>query len=99
LIDVAHEQNETATTIVIADNGPGIPDHVREKIFTPFFSSRPSGTGLGLALAQKIINLHEGRISFDAGRTRGAVCRVVLPVYTDQYAQSSVSDPSAAKKG
>ncbi len=98
-IDITLEQNEMATAIIIADNGPGIPDRAREKIFTPFFSSRPSGTGLGLALAQKIINLHEGRISFDAGRTRGAVCRVVLPVYTGQYAQPSVSNPSAAKKG
>ena len=66
--------------IVISDNGPGIPEDIIDKIFTPFFSSKPSGTGLGLALTQKIIQLHEGFISFDRGRSQGAVCRINLPL-------------------
>ncbi len=66
--------------ISVSDDGPGIPDSLREKIFTPFVSSKPSGTGLGLALARKIINLHGGSIAFDAAPDRGAVCRISLPL-------------------
>lgn len=61
------------------DNGPGIPDQIRERLFTPFVSSKPSGTGLGLALAGKIVSLHGGNIAF-ADQTAGeTICRVTIP--------------------
>ncbi len=66
--------------ISVIDDGPGIPESLRENIFTPFVSSKPSGTGLGLALARKIINLHGGSIGFDVVSGPGAVCRISLPV-------------------
>lgn len=97
-IDMTLEWDKSALRIIVADTGPGIADNIRDKLFTPFFSSKPSGTGLGLALAQKIINLHRGNISFDTGHHHGAVCRIMLPAYLTREVSSTQSSPAVAKK-
>jgi signal transduction histidine kinase len=51
--------------IMVQDNGPGIPPASRDRVFQPFFTSKRNGTGLGLALVQKIIVFHNGRINID----------------------------------
>ncbi len=65
--------------VVVRDNGPGIPDDIRPHLFDPFVSSKPSGSGLGLALVAKIIGDHGGLIEVDSrpGRTE---FRLHLPV-------------------
>jgi len=52
----------TTLTITIADNGPGLPDHVAEKLFQPFQSDKPGGTGLGLSVARQTARLHGGDV-------------------------------------
>ncbi len=47
-----------------ADNGPGIPEQVKEKIFTPFFTTKRGGSGIGLSLSRQIMRLHKGSIAF-----------------------------------
>jgi signal transduction histidine kinase len=49
--------------VMVEDNGPGIPESAREKVFRPFFTTRSRGTGLGLAIVQKIVLSHRGRVS------------------------------------
>jgi len=62
-----------------ADTGPGIPPAEREKVFAPFYSTKATGFGLGLAIAKKIIEDHEGRIFVDNGNNPGTDLVVELP--------------------
>jgi len=56
------DEDPPACTIVVSDNGPGFSEEARERVFHPFFTTKPQGTGLGLALVQKIVVTHNGRI-------------------------------------
>jgi PAS domain S-box-containing protein len=65
--------------IAVSDNGPGIDPSVAERIFRPFFTTKARGTGLGLALVQKIIVTHNGRVALDSNNG-GARIVVTLPL-------------------
>ena len=62
-----------------ADDGPGIPDDAKGKIFDPFFTLRQDGTGLGLAIVHKIVHDHGGAITVEDNKPRGTVVTFVLP--------------------
>ena len=66
--------------ITVDDNGPGIASSERERVFRPFVTSKHSGTGLGLALVQKIVVFHNGRISIGSSPLGGASLQVSLPI-------------------
>ncbi|MBU8932408.1 MAG: PAS domain S-box protein [candidate division Zixibacteria bacterium] len=66
--------------IEVSDNGCGIPIENLDKIFTPFFSSRAAGTGLGLSLASKIVDLHGGRLTVTSEANQRTVFSVILPM-------------------
>ncbi len=63
----------------VSDDGPGIPPELKERIFTPFFTTRKEGTGLGLALVQRMVRANHGTVSVESERGRGATFRVELP--------------------
>lgn len=63
----------------IRDNGPGIPPELRARLFTPFMTTRPDGTGLGLALSQRLVERAGGEIALEHG-TEGASFRITLPL-------------------
>lgn len=66
--------------IEVSDNGPGVPEGIREQIFEPFFSTKGSrGTGLGLAVTRKIVEEHGGRIEVGTGELGGALFTLVVP--------------------
>jgi signal transduction histidine kinase len=72
----------SAIGIAISDTGPGIPhDHIRD-LFTPFSTSRPSGTGLGLFVAHKLVHLHGGTIEVKSGPEAGTTFFIEFPVPT-----------------
>ena len=62
-VDSRVDRDAAVCTIVIADNGPGFSEQVRDRVFHPFFTTKAQGTGLGLALVQKIIVTHNGRVT------------------------------------
>jgi two-component system nitrogen regulation sensor histidine kinase NtrY len=66
--------------IDIADNGPGIKDEDKEKLFLPYFSTKKDGTGLGLAIASRIIREHNGHIVLKDNEPRGTVFSIDIPI-------------------
>jgi nitrogen fixation/metabolism regulation signal transduction histidine kinase len=78
-----------------ADTGHGIPMEDREKVFMPYYSTRATGFGLGLAITRKIIEDHGGRIYVGEGEPPGAVMVVEVPVPSTPLAQPPVGAPSS----
>ncbi len=64
----------------VIDSGAGIPQDRLGKIFLPFFTTKPKGTGLGLALVHKIVLLHNGRIDVESQERKGTTFRISLPI-------------------
>jgi two-component system NtrC family sensor kinase len=64
----------------VIDTGPGIPAHLLREIFTPFFTTKPRGIGLGLAITRRIVEDHGGRIGGENLPGQGAVFRICLPL-------------------
>src|SRR5262249_57808854 len=73
-LDVAREDSHVA--LAVSDTGPGIPDDVRPRVFEPFYSGKPNGSGLGLTIAERIVAAHGGRIDIDS--SPGGGTRVIL---------------------
>ena len=71
-------------SVVVEDSGPGIPDEHQRQLFSPFFSTKLRGSGLGLALCQRIVTEHAGTIAYETRRGGGACFRVTLPVDQEQ---------------
>lgn len=76
-IDIAAEPH--GLEIRVSDNGPGIPDSVRGRIFSPFYSAKEGGTGLGLSISQKIVESHGGTLVLADGVAHGACFLISLP--------------------
>jgi signal transduction histidine kinase len=69
--------------VTVVDNGPGIPSEVVDRIFSPFFTTKPQGSGLGLAIVRKIVDAHDGRIDVTPRPGGGTIFSVTLPVRTE----------------
>ncbi len=85
LVQLAAEDNPLggqAVEIIVADNGPGIPLDQQERIFTPFFSTKATGTGLGLSLVSRIIRAHEGVLHLASSPGKGTTFTIFLPVHS-----------------
>jgi signal transduction histidine kinase len=74
------DRDQKTLRVVVRDNGPGISPSVAERMFRPFFTTKARGTGLGLALVQKIIVTHNGRVTAVAHEQSGAHIAVTLPL-------------------
>ena len=79
LVDQIDENFKRYLEIEIIDNGPGISPEIIDKIFDPFFTTKENGTGMGLTLAQKIIEDHEGRIEISSREGKSTQVRILIP--------------------
>ena len=79
-IRVAVRTLDSTCQIAFTDAGPGIPADVREKIFTPFFTTKSRGSGLGLPTAKRLVEAHNGQIVIDCPPSGGTTVFVRLPM-------------------
>ncbi len=84
VIRVSTWRDSETVCVQIADNGKGIPNDQINKVFTPFFTTKEKGSGLGLAFAQRIVKDHGGAISVTSVDGTGATFLVTLPLVREQ---------------
>jgi signal transduction histidine kinase len=92
----AYHRHNHSVQIEISDNGSGIPEELQPRIFEPFFSTKPSGigTGLGLAVSKRIIEQHQGKLSFDSAPGLGTTFSIELPVQQSSRPMT-IGDPAS----
>ncbi|MDQ1350529.1 MAG: hypothetical protein QG657_831 [Acidobacteriota bacterium] len=78
-ISIETQNKKDRLLIKITDNGPGIPEEIKEKIFKPFFTTKTTGTGLGLAMVKRVIEAHAGSIFFQSG-PKGTLFIIEIPL-------------------
>jgi signal transduction histidine kinase len=76
----AVRSRDRLAVIQVSDNGPGIPDSIRDKVLRPFFTTKEEGTGLGLSIAARIIAEHRGRLDIESNQGRGVRFIISLPL-------------------
>jgi two-component system nitrogen regulation sensor histidine kinase GlnL len=74
----------SSLVVDVCDDGPGVPADILDRIFNPFFTTKPQGSGLGLAIVRKIIDAHDGRIDVNPGPHGGTRFRVTIPLSEDR---------------
>jgi signal transduction histidine kinase len=81
IVNVANKKDEENVTIKIIDSGTGINKKNLNQIFYPYFTTKPGGSGIGLAISQKIISDHHGVIKIESEPGQGTTVIVELPAY------------------
>jgi len=75
------EGEQDQVIVEVRDNGPGISEETAERVFSPFFTTKPQGTGLGLAIVRKVVDAHDGHIDLTTPPEGGTCFRVSLPAH------------------
>ncbi|MBC7364930.1 MAG: ATP-binding protein, partial [Candidatus Aminicenantes bacterium] len=75
--------------VEVRDSGVGMPSEVQERLFEPYFSTKPGGTGLGLAICRKIMEEHEGKILVESQPGRGTKITLVFPKLMERQKQEN----------
>jgi C4-dicarboxylate-specific signal transduction histidine kinase len=79
VLQVRTEHNGDEVSVEIEDTGPGIDTKKSDNIFDVFFTTKPHGMGLGLAICRMIVERHEGRLVVSSANPHGAIFRMMLP--------------------
>ena len=74
------EASAATLQISVVDNGPGLPDEIRDKLFQPFVSTKKTGMGVGLSICHTIITAHDGHLWAEPNPDRGTIFRFTLPI-------------------
>jgi signal transduction histidine kinase len=79
VLEVSTARDPAGVAVTVRDHGPGLPEGAGDRIFEPFFSTKPGGTGLGLAIARRIAVAHGGSLTVESVPGEGARFRLLLP--------------------
>lgn len=89
-IEIRVRAADDQVEVIVADDGPGVPPGVRDRIFEPFFSTKEFGTGLGLALVKRFVEDVGGKVSCEVRQPHGALFRIQLPQVKAGTGQAAV---------
>ncbi len=89
--NVENLRQGTYVKLTVSDSGRGIDEKKRERIFQPFFTSKPEGTGLGLSIVNDIVKNHNGAIIVESSREKGTVFHVYLPEFKKSISEQEAS--------
>ena len=78
IVVTASQNSKGRVQIQVRDNGSGIPEEIRESIFIPFFSTKKTGSGIGLSLSKQIMTLHKGKIQLKSDAENGTEFTLVF---------------------
>jgi signal transduction histidine kinase len=84
-LEVTLEEDRKTGILRIADEGTGIPDEIREKIFDLYFTTKADGSGIGLAMTYRILQLHHGSVEVQSKTERGTEFRLRIPLSTTDW--------------
>ena len=87
-IEISLNRREHKAVIVVSDDGQGIPVELRDKLFSPSFTTKTSGMGLGLAIVKNIVENFSGRVWFETELEKGTTFYVEIPVYENTNTES-----------
>ncbi len=73
-------ENDNHIKLIVKDTGSGIPEHIKNKIFNLYFTTKAKGTGIGLSMVQRIIMEHGGTIDVDSEKEKGSTFTIILPI-------------------
>lgn len=79
-LSITARQTEAAAIVEVTDEGPGIPMDIRDKIFNLYFTTKKAGSGIGLAMSYRVLQLHHGSLDFDTELGKGTTFRMSLPL-------------------
>ncbi|PIQ84673.1 MAG: hypothetical protein COV75_01015 [Candidatus Omnitrophica bacterium CG11_big_fil_rev_8_21_14_0_20_63_9] len=88
---------DSGVVLRVADTGPGIPLHIQRKVFDPFYTTKPTGTGLGLFVSQRIIKAHGGTIELASEEGKGTCFTIRLPNWQETVGVAANGAPAASE--
>jgi len=91
-VTVSTQAADGKVVLAVADNGPGVPEDVQEKIFKVFFTTREGGTGLGLNIVSRIVEEHRGKLRLESELGKGSTFRIELPVPSSSAASEQAQE-------
>ncbi len=77
---ITARRDDKVAAVEVRDEGPGIPSEIRDKIFNLYFTTKKTGTGIGLAMTYRVLQMHHGTLDFDTEVGRGTTFRLCLPL-------------------
>ncbi len=83
VVKTAADSRDKQAIVTILDNGPGLSEKIKDRLFQPFATTKPTGTGLGLALSRRLVEHYDGILSIDSEAGRGVTATVKLPLASD----------------
>jgi signal transduction histidine kinase len=92
-LNLTARREDDAIEIEVRDQGAGIPPEIREKIFMLYFTTKKSGSGIGLAMSYRVMQLHNGSVEFESEPGQGTVFHLRFPA--SEQLQAAASQPGA----